>query len=254
MMLVDTTSQRASDGSRSEASPLEASRRDRKKRATRRAIRNAALDLVAARGFAHVTIEEIAQAADVAPRTFFNYFPSKESALIGSDPERITAICERLLARPRNESSFAALRAVLIENSREIAEECDEAGGGGSTWYRRFCIVRSDPDLLRAYVGHVCDVEDQIAAAVRARLGDAATEPYPALLTATMLAAVRISGLHWSASGGTNSLPALTTAAIDTLAAGLVDDAQITKALAEPPDIETGQDTYGLHATSEPRR
>src|SRR5271165_5864259 len=93
----------------------EGGRRDRKKQATRQALRSAALELVAERGFAHVTIEDIAEAADVATRTFFNYFPSKESAVIGADPERIEELRTSLLTRPLAESPLQALRSVTVE-------------------------------------------------------------------------------------------------------------------------------------------
>src|ERR1700689_2440924 len=97
------------------ADPIAQGRRDRKKQATRRALRNAALDLVAERGFAHVTVEDIAGAADVATRTFFNYFPSKESAVIGADPERAAEVRASLLGRPLGETPLEALRAVTVE-------------------------------------------------------------------------------------------------------------------------------------------
>ena len=61
--------------------------RERKRIATRRAIQLAAVELASERGFDRVTIDEISHVANVSPRTFFNYFPSKESAIIGELPE-----------------------------------------------------------------------------------------------------------------------------------------------------------------------
>ena len=61
--------------------------RERKRLATRRAIQLAALRLVKDRGLEAVTIDDISHDADVSPRTFFNYFVSKEAALVGDGPD-----------------------------------------------------------------------------------------------------------------------------------------------------------------------
>ena len=60
--------------------------RERKRIATRRAIQKAALQVVRERGLDGTTVDEISRVADVSPRTFFNYFPSKEDAILGEKP------------------------------------------------------------------------------------------------------------------------------------------------------------------------
>src|SRR5712691_11700749 len=90
--------------------------RERKKLATRRLLRRTALDLVAERGLANVTVEDIAEAADVSPRTFFNYFPSKEAALFGTDPELIPVLRERMIHTAPGEPALEALRVIMVSD------------------------------------------------------------------------------------------------------------------------------------------
>ena len=76
----------ASDSS-APADEAEPGLRERKRRATRRAILLAAITVVREKGLEAATVDEIARVADVSPRTFFNYFPSKEEAIVGDGPE-----------------------------------------------------------------------------------------------------------------------------------------------------------------------
>lgn len=70
----------------SETENAEPGLRERKRLATRRAILLATLQLVSERGLEATTVDGISRVADVSPRTFFNYFPSKEDALAGDGP------------------------------------------------------------------------------------------------------------------------------------------------------------------------
>jgi len=92
---------------------VELSRRERKKDETRERIAQAALSLFVEKGFAATTVDEIAQRADVAKGTFFNYFPRKEAVLAVVAHEHLLDLherTERLLAEPGGN-----LREKLIE-------------------------------------------------------------------------------------------------------------------------------------------
>src|SRR5450759_3703327 len=129
--------------------------RERKKLATRRSLRRVALDLVAERGFVHVTVEDIAGAADVSPRTFFNYFPSKEAALFGANPERVAALRERLVHEAPGQTALEALRVVLVGEAQALAEELDELGGDPAFWLKRMKAAHVDPHLRAAQAAHL---------------------------------------------------------------------------------------------------
>lgn len=80
---------------------------------TRQAIAEAARALFRERGFHATTIDDIAERADVAPRTFFRYFPTKESVLFAHSDDKLKSIRQRVLARPVDEPAFETIVAVL---------------------------------------------------------------------------------------------------------------------------------------------
>jgi AcrR family transcriptional regulator len=197
--------------------------RERKKQATRRLLRRAALDLVAERGLANVTVEDIAEAAEVSPRTFFNYFPSKEAALFGGqDPDRAATLRERLASRPPGEPVLDGLRAVLAEDAQGMADELRSLGGDPRDALRRMKEARNDPHVRAAHAAQMARIERAIAEGLATRLGaDQETDPYPSVLAAAAVAVVRACIAFWAGSGGTVPLGQLIGQAFLALADGL---------------------------------
>ncbi|GAB3229003.1 TetR family transcriptional regulator [Mycolicibacterium hippocampi] len=100
--------------------------RERKKTRTRDTVRREAFRLFQLNGYAETTVDQIAEAADVSPRTFFRYFPSKETVLISD--EFTDPIIQAFLAAPAEMSPIAAYRHAVSEVFRTMAgEEYDYA-------------------------------------------------------------------------------------------------------------------------------
>jgi AcrR family transcriptional regulator len=99
--------------------------RERKKRATRQAISDIATSLFIERGFDQVTVEEIAEAANVSRMTVFNYFPRKEDLFFDREEEGRSLIQTALSDRLRSQSPIAALRNLvyqLVEQKHPFAK------------------------------------------------------------------------------------------------------------------------------------
>ena len=208
--------------------------RERKKLATRRSLRRVALDLVAERGFVHVTVEDIAEAAEVSPRTFFNYFPSKEAALFGANPERVTALRERLVHEAPGQAALEALRVVMVGEARALAEELDELGGDPAFWLKRMKAAHVDPHLRAAQAAHLAMVERVVTDALAERLGaDPERDPYPVLLAGAAVGVMRATMTFWASSGGAMALDQLTDAAYQALADGLPEHGGLRRLIEE---------------------
>jgi AcrR family transcriptional regulator len=189
--------------------------RERKKAETRKAIGDAALALALERGPAAVTVDDIAAAAGVSARTVFNYFASKEAAILGIDADRRRELLERLDARPSDEHPLEALREAIR----------DPSGDGSVAWRTRARLARRHPQLHAAYIASIASLEDGLTEVIARRAGvDPAADPYPRLVVAVALTAMRVAVDH----AIDHQVPAVAAAAVDdafaTLAAGLVRD------------------------------
>jgi AcrR family transcriptional regulator len=89
-------------------------RRTARKTQTRQALIDAALSLVAAHGYDAITTDDIAEAANVSPRTFFRYFPTKESVLLFGEDDFVQSFSGVYLAQPPGVSEYAAVAASFV--------------------------------------------------------------------------------------------------------------------------------------------
>jgi AcrR family transcriptional regulator len=95
--------------------------RDRKKIQTRAAIRREAMRLIEKNGYANTTVEQIAEAAEVSPSTFFRYFPTKEMVLMANDLDLVTIAA--LEQQPADTPSLQAFRRALEITIATLSED-----------------------------------------------------------------------------------------------------------------------------------
>ena len=135
--------------------------RERKRAQTRHRLEEAAVGLALRDGLAKVTIDAISERADVSPRTFFNYFESKEDAILGVRPPDVT---EEILAAHRARYDGATLIESLVGLLITIMGPSIADSAFRKT---RMQVVRQNPHLLDGLMTRMAGITEQLTAAVR---------------------------------------------------------------------------------------
>lgn len=190
--------------------------RERKKEKTRLAIQREALRLFHEQGYEATTVEQIADAVEISPSTFFNYFPSKEDVVVYDpyDPEVLEALAElpagesltttfRLLS-DRLDALFQRDRELILIRTR-LALETPELLG------RMWEEMERGQVMMQTVIGQRTGRDpDDLEVRVAARL---------------LLGAIWESFLEWSRRDGKVSLKDLINRALDVVDAGAQPDA-----------------------------
>jgi AcrR family transcriptional regulator len=186
-------------------------RRDRKRQETRARLERAAVTLVLRDGLEQTTVDAISELADVSPRTFFNYFDSKDSAILGRrDAASIAAALEAHAAQSEAQTSDHAATADPVEAIVHlIVTVLGAPTAGGTIAADRMEIVRRYPQLIADQLAQMMLVAGQLIEAVTrllsSRPGFAEAADSSKALRAEMAlgvcgAAVRVAVKEWAAS------------------------------------------------------
>ncbi len=186
--------------------------RERKKRATRRALGWAAVRLAAERGLERVRVEEIAAAADVSPRTFNNYFASKEAAIVSLAVEPAALVAPALRRRPVDESMADALCSAFVDGYAPVARQDRRALQG-------LRLTASAPSLVGEYLKALVACERALAVAISERRGRPVEDMRSEVLATAAFAAARIALRRWVMSGEESRLTDLLHQAVGEVVA-----------------------------------
>ena len=173
-------------------------RRDLQKEQIRLDLALAAFELAKAEGLAKVRVPQIAEAAGVSTRTFNNYFPSKEAAIVWPTTLRGARLAGDLAGRPAGESLADALVEVVAGLYGPGGQE-----GLPENWLDEFrALAAAEPALHGEYLKAQAAGERALAAVIARRIGAAESDLEPLLLAGVVAAAERAAVLHWFRQAG----------------------------------------------------
>ena len=173
-----------------EKKPREAAegRRERKRRQTRERIQQAAMTLFLERGFEETTVEDIAEAADVSKRSFFDYFPSKEDVVFAWQDTFAQHLMNAIAMRPPEEPAVSVVRHALIDTVVAAADQRALAIGD---------LINRTPALKARDQLKYAKLEQKLAEALEARARSKEERDRMRLLAAIVIGMLRIGAERW---------------------------------------------------------
>ncbi|MFJ1545912.1 TetR family transcriptional regulator [Streptomyces sp. NPDC088246] len=187
----------------------------RKRQLVSNELTEAALQLLALKGFDVVTVDEIVTAAGVSKRTFFRYFASKEDVVVQFLADMGTGIRAELAARPIEERPSVALRHAVWVPIAACGDHSDRA-------LPVVQLILRTPALLARFLERRAQWCDDLTAELARRLGlDPGTDLYPQLAAGMALAAFDAVLQWWSGSDGAEDPAELTDRAFALIAPAL---------------------------------
>jgi AcrR family transcriptional regulator len=186
--------------------------RERKRTRTRLMIQTEALRLFNEKGYAQTTVDEIADAAAISPRTFFRYFPSKEDVVIWDEYDPLAL--DLLASRPDDEPFAETFRAVLRETLSGLHRH-DPA-----RLLARVRLAVTVPELRARFLDEQTHGIEQLAPLLARKRGAPTDELKLRVIGSALLATVSVALDLWQRDGGKSDLLGLLDQAIATLAEG----------------------------------
>jgi len=177
-------------------------------------LEDVALRLFEERGFAEVTVDEIASQAQISTRTFYRYFPGKEDVLQLRIDTRSDALRTALAVRPDDEPPLQTLRLALVE---QLATE------DADVLRRWIAVVAATPSVLRSVVGGIQLKSHRVMAEFfGSRLGVPSDSLVPTMLAAAAGGVIQAAHTHWFIHGG--DLAATISESLQVLEKGIGTD------------------------------
>jgi AcrR family transcriptional regulator len=187
--------------------------RERKRTRTRLMIQTEALRLFNEQGYAQTTVEEIADAAAISPRTFFRYFPSKEDVVIWDEYDPLAL--DLVDARPDNEPLAEMMRSVIRETLGGLYKRDPER------LLTRVRLSVAVPELRARLLDAQTHGVELLAPLLARKRGTSADELHLRVVGSALLAAVFVALDLWQKDGGKRDLLGLLDDATAALAEGL---------------------------------